>query len=96
LSSRRSAFRPGGTPGCAEEVDVEHWHRYQGIQTVATIEAMKMEAAITAPNAGTVARVAVSKTGPVEGGDLVVVVTPDPEAAVVFSRLSQDTLGENL
>jgi pyruvate carboxylase len=45
-------------------------------QTVATIEAMKMEAAITAPNAGTVA---VSKTGSVEGGDLVVVVTP-PES----------------
>jgi pyruvate carboxylase len=48
-------------------------------QTVATIEAMKMEAAITAPNAGTVGRVAVSKTGSVEGGDLVVVVTP-PES----------------
>jgi pyruvate carboxylase len=45
-------------------------------QTVATIEAMKMGAAITAPNAGTVARVAVSKTRSVEGGDLVVIVTP--------------------
>jgi pyruvate carboxylase len=45
-------------------------------QTVATIQATKMEAAITAPNAGTVARVAVSKTGSVEGGDLAVVVTP--------------------
>ena len=65
-------------------------------QPVATIEAMKMEAAITAPNAGTVARVAVSKTGSVEGGDLVVVVTPDPEDAAGFSRLSRDTIGENL
>ncbi|MBS9534235.1 pyruvate carboxylase [Mycobacterium sp. M1] len=44
-------------------------------QTVATIEAMKMEAAITAPTAGTVARVAVSQTAQVEGGDLLVVVS---------------------
>ena len=44
-------------------------------QTVATIEAMKMEAAITAPTAGTVARVAVSETAQVEGGDLLVVVS---------------------
>jgi pyruvate carboxylase len=44
-------------------------------QTVATIEAMKMEAAITAPRAGTVSRIAVSKTAQVEGGDLLVVVS---------------------
>ncbi|GFG60503.1 pyruvate carboxylase [Mycolicibacterium murale] len=43
-------------------------------QTIATIEAMKMEAAITAPKAGTVARVAVADTAQVEGGDLLVVV----------------------
>jgi pyruvate carboxylase len=43
-------------------------------QTIATIEAMKMEAAITAPRAGTVDRVAVSATAQVEGGDLLVVV----------------------
>ncbi|WP_019969619.1 pyruvate carboxylase [Mycobacterium sp. 141] len=42
--------------------------------TIATIEAMKMEAAITAPKAGTVARVAVAPTAQVEGGDLLVVV----------------------
>jgi pyruvate carboxylase len=35
---------------------------------------MKMEAAITAPNAGAITRVAVSKTASVEGGDLVVIV----------------------
>jgi pyruvate carboxylase len=45
-------------------------------QTIATIEAMKMEAAITAPKAGTVARVAVAATAQVEGGDLLVVVGP--------------------
>ncbi|MGE2730654.1 pyruvate carboxylase [Mycolicibacterium vaccae] len=44
-------------------------------QTIATIEAMKMEAAITAPKAGTVERVAVGDTAQVEGGDLLVVVT---------------------
>lgn len=43
-------------------------------QTIATIEAMKMEAAITAPKAGKVDRVAVSATAQVEGGDLLVVV----------------------
>ncbi len=44
-------------------------------QTIATIEAMKMEAAITAPKAGTVSRIAVSHTAQVEGGDLLVVVS---------------------
>lgn len=42
--------------------------------TIATIEAMKMEAAITAPKAGTVQRVAVAATAQVEGGDLLVVM----------------------
>ncbi|WP_110811545.1 pyruvate carboxylase [Mycolicibacterium mucogenicum] len=44
-------------------------------QTVATIEAMKMEAAITAPKAGTVTRIAVAPTASVEGNDLLVVVS---------------------
>jgi pyruvate carboxylase len=43
-------------------------------ETVATIEAMKMEASITAPRAGRVARLAFTGTRPVEGGDLVVVL----------------------
>lgn len=43
-------------------------------QTIATIEAMKMEAAITAPKAGIVVRVAVSKAAQVEAGDLLAVV----------------------
>jgi pyruvate carboxylase len=42
--------------------------------TVATIEAMKMEASITAPVAGTVERVALDSTQQVEGGDLVLVL----------------------
>jgi pyruvate carboxylase len=44
-------------------------------QTVATIETMKMQAAITAPKAGSVARVAVSQTVRVEGGDLLIVLS---------------------
>ncbi|GIJ66879.1 pyruvate carboxylase [Virgisporangium ochraceum] len=40
-------------------------------QTVATIEAMKMEAAITAQRGGTVTRVAIGKVQQVEGGDLI-------------------------
>ena len=43
--------------------------------TVATIEAMKMEASITAPVAGTVQRIALSGTQAVEGGDLVLVLS---------------------
>jgi pyruvate carboxylase len=41
-------------------------------QAVASIEAMKMEAAITAPIAGTVRRVAIPKTQQVDAGDLIV------------------------
>jgi pyruvate carboxylase len=43
-------------------------------QPVATIEAMKMEAAITTPVAGTVQRLAIHHAQAVEGGDLLVVV----------------------
>jgi pyruvate carboxylase len=43
-------------------------------QTVATIEAMKMEASITSPVAGTVARLAIGAVQQVEGGDLLVVI----------------------
>ena len=44
-------------------------------QALATIEAMKMEAAITAPKAGTVQRIAVGPVAQVEGGDLLAVLT---------------------
>ncbi|MET7318644.1 pyruvate carboxylase [Streptomyces thermoviolaceus] len=43
--------------------------------TVATIEAMKMEAAITAPRAGRVTRLAIGPVQQVEGGDLLVEVS---------------------
>jgi len=41
-------------------------------QTVATIEAMKMEASITAPADGVVKRVAIGSVQQVEGGDLII------------------------
>ncbi|TKV28249.1 pyruvate carboxylase [Arthrobacter sp. NamB2] len=44
--------------------------------TVATIEAMKMEANITSPISGTVQRVALDGAGPAQGGDLLLVVAP--------------------
>ncbi len=50
--------------------------------TVATIEAMKMEAAVTAPRSGTITRIALSGVARVEGGDLIAVIavgdTTDP------------------
>lgn len=49
--------------------------------TIATIEAMKMEAAITAPRSGMIRRVAISKVQQVEGGDLLVDVSVNEAAA---------------
>jgi pyruvate carboxylase len=46
--------------------------RVEAGATVATIEAMKMEAAITAPASGTVRRLAINRIQQVEGGDLLV------------------------
>lgn len=56
-------------------VVVEKGDRVEAGQTVATIEAMKMEAAITAPVAGTVERITLPGTQAVEGGDLVLVLS---------------------
>jgi len=47
----------------------------QAGQTVATIEAMKMEASITAHGGGTVARLAIGAVQQVEGGDLLLVLS---------------------
>ena len=48
--------------------------RVEAGDTVATIEAMKMEASITAAISGTVERIALSGTQAVDGGDLVLVL----------------------
>ena len=59
-------------------VNVKEGDEVQAGQAIASIEAMKMEAAITAAQTGTVIRVAVSPTAQVEGGDLLVVSNPRP------------------
>ena len=53
-------------------VSVEEGATVEAGQPVASIEAMKMEAAITAPIAGTVRRIALPKPQQVEAGDLIV------------------------
>ena len=55
---------------------VELGDRVEVGQVVAGIEAMKMEASITATAAGTVTRLAIGPVQQVEGGDLVLVITP--------------------
>lgn len=55
-------------------VKVEQGATVAAGETIATIEAMKMEASITTPVAGTVARVAVPRTTQVEAQDLLLVV----------------------
>ncbi|GAB4584351.1 pyruvate carboxylase [Nocardia sp. IFM 10818] len=49
--------------------------------TIGTIEAMKMEAAITAPRAGLVKRIAIGKVQQVEGGDLLIEIRTNEAAA---------------
>jgi pyruvate carboxylase len=53
-------------------LQVEEGQAVAAGQAVASIEAMKMEAAITSPVAGTVKRVAIPKTQQVDAGDLIV------------------------
>jgi pyruvate carboxylase len=55
-------------------VQVEVGDTVEAGQSVATIEAMKMEAAITASVSGTVVRLAIPKTQQVDGGDLLLEV----------------------
>lgn len=56
-------------------------------QSVAVIEAMKMESHITAPVSGTVIRVAVGETASVEPGDLIAVLRPSgtPDSPVIHA-----------
>jgi pyruvate carboxylase len=60
----------------AVTVTVDEGTTVEAGETVATIEAMKMEASITAPVAGTVERIAIRGPQQVEGGDLVLVLSP--------------------
>ncbi|MGZ4686679.1 biotin/lipoyl-containing protein, partial [Oryzihumus sp.] len=56
-------------------LSVESGQQVEAGAQVATIEAMKMEAAITTPVAGTVQRLAIGGQQQVEGGDLLLVVS---------------------
>jgi pyruvate carboxylase len=57
-------------------LQVEAGQKVEAGQSVASIEAMKMEAAITASVSGTVQRLAIPTTQQVEAGDLLVVIAP--------------------
>jgi pyruvate carboxylase len=78
-TERADPSKPGQAPAPFDGVvtiSVAEGDTVQAGSTLATIEAMKMEASITAPVAGTVERLALDGTRQVEGGDLVVVLTP--------------------
>ena len=76
-AEKADAGRPGhiAAPFAgAVSPSVQEGQRVEAGQTVATVEAMKMEAAITTPVAGTVARLAIGAVQQLEGGDLVMVI----------------------
>jgi pyruvate carboxylase len=58
----------------AVTVTVARGEQVEAGQTIATIEAMKMEASITTPVGGTVERVLFTGAQSVDGGDLLLVV----------------------
>ncbi len=75
LAERADPKVPGQVPAPFAGVvtlTVEVGQEVAAGQQVATIEAMKMEAAITSPVAGTVQRLAIGPAQAVEGGDLLV------------------------
>jgi pyruvate carboxylase len=78
-AERADGSKPGhvGSPFAGVvSVTVNEGDTVEAGSTVATIEAMKMEAAITAPVSGTVERLALGSVQQVEGGDLVLVIKP--------------------
>jgi pyruvate carboxylase len=79
-AEKADGSKPGQVPAPFSGVvtlKVEEGAAVSAGEAVATIEAMKMEAAITTPVAGVVTRLAIPKTQQVEAGDLIVVVTPN-------------------
>ncbi len=76
-AEKADAGRPGHVAAPFSGVvtlKVAEGDRVDAGQAIATIEAMKMEAAITTPVAGTVRRLAIPATQQVDAGDLLVVV----------------------
>ncbi|HSP52459.1 MAG TPA: biotin/lipoyl-containing protein, partial [Cryobacterium sp.] len=79
VAEKADANRPGQIAAPFSGVvtlQVEEGDTVAAGQAVASIEAMKMEAAITSPIAGYIERVAVPRTQQVDAGDLLVVVRP--------------------
>ena len=79
VAEKADANRPGQIAAPFSGVvtlQVEDGDSVAAGQAVASIEAMKMEAAITSPIAGYIERVAVPRTQQVDAGDLLVVVRP--------------------
>jgi len=79
IAEKADANRPGQIAAPFSGVvtlKVEDGDTVDAGQAVASIEAMKMEAAITSPIAGYIERVAVPRTQQVDAGDLLVVVRP--------------------
>ncbi|OZD11622.1 pyruvate carboxylase [Rhodococcus sp. 06-156-3C] len=64
----------------AVSLAVEIGDRVEAGDVLATIEAMKMEASISAPRAGVVERTAIARLQQVEGGDLIVVLSTTQSA----------------
>ena len=79
VAEKADANRPGQIAAPFSGVvtlKVEEGDTVEAGQAVASIEAMKMEAAITSPIGGYIERVAVPRTQQVDAGDLLVVVSP--------------------
>ena len=74
-SSSPTAARLPSAPS-APPTKVEAGQQVAAGDPVAIIEAMKMEATISAPLAGTIDRVVLNGPTKVEGNDLIVVITP--------------------
>jgi len=80
VSAEKALDRPGHVAAPFAGVvtlRVEEGAKVVAGQTVASIEAMKMEAAITAAIGGTVVRLAIPATQQVDGGDLLMEIRPD-------------------
>ena len=67
-------FKSEGLVAAWEFMDEDGTLLVKAGDTVATIEAMKMEASITAPVAGPISRIAIDSVSQLEGGDLVAVI----------------------
>lgn len=98
---RADKNNPGHVPAPftgAVTTSVELGSKVVAGQTVAVIEAMKMESSITTPVAGIVSRIAVNGTEQLSGGDLVLVIEPSAQTsdseADDSAPASVDTAGE--